>query len=100
MVYGVDDALQEVESMDEDEAGEITIAPDDLHKENVSGGDAYTIAVPDRRADVIVLNERHDLLFVDYLRLCCRLGGFPGYDGVDRDVPAELDRLRAGLLEF
>jgi len=100
VVYGVDDALQEVESMDEDEAGEITIAPDDLHKENVSGGDPYTIAVPDRRADAIVLNERHDLLFVDYLRLCCRLGGFPGYDGVDRDVPAELDRLRAGLLEF
>jgi hypothetical protein len=47
-----------------------------------------------------VLNERHDLLFVDYLRLACRLGGFPGYEGVDRDLPAELVRLRADLLEF
>jgi hypothetical protein len=100
VVYGVDDALQEAESLDDDEGGEITIAPDDLHKENVSGGDPYTLAVPDGRADAIVLNERHGLPFVDYLRLCCRLGGFPGYDGVDRGVPEELDRLRAGLLEF
>ncbi len=100
VVYGVEDALQEAESMEDEQSGEITIAPDDLHKENVSGGDPYVIAVPDARADAIVLNERHDLLFVDYLRLACRLGGFPGYEGVDRDLPAELDRLRAGLLEF
>ena len=100
LVYGVSDALQEAESLDDEEREEITLAPDDLHKENVSGGDPYTIAVPDGRADAIVLNERHDLLFVDYLRLCCRLGGFPGYDGVDRDVPAEIDQLRAGLVEF
>ena len=100
VVYGVGDALQEAESMDDEEREEITIAPDDLHKENVSGGDAYAIAIPDARADAILLNERHDLLFVDYLRLCCNFGGFPGYDGVDRGLPAELDHLRAGLLEF
>jgi len=46
-----------------------------------------------------VLNERHDLLFVDYLRLCFRFGGFPGYEG-QTDVPPEIDRLRDGLLEF
>ena len=100
VVYGVEDAVQEAESMEDEESREITIAPDDLHKEDMSGGDPYVIAVPDARADAIVLNERHDLLFVDYLRLACRLGGFPGYEGVDRDLPAELDRLRAGLLEF
>ena len=100
VVYGVDDALQEAESGDDDESGEITIAPDDLHKENVSGGERYAIAVPDGRADAIVLNERHQLYFVEYLRLCCRLGGFGGYEGVDRDVPKELDQLRDGLLEF
>jgi hypothetical protein len=100
VVYGVGDALQEAESMDDEEREQITIAPDDLHKENVSGGDAYAIAVPDGRADAIVLNERHQLYFVEYLRLCCRLGGFGGYEGVDRDVPKELDQLRDGLLEF
>jgi hypothetical protein len=46
-----------------------------------------------------VLNERHDL-DVDYLRPCCRCGGFPRYDGIDRDRPAQLDQLSAGLLEF
>jgi hypothetical protein len=100
LVYGVDDALQEAESMDDDEREEITIAPDDLHKDNVSGGDAYAIGIPDPRADGLVLNERHDLLFVDYLRLCFRFGGFPGYEGVDRAVPAEIDQLRAGVVEF
>ncbi len=100
VVYGVDDALAEAESMDDEEREEVTIAPDDLHKENVSGGDPYAIAVPCTSADGIVLNERHDLLFMDYLRLSCRNGGFPGYHGVDRGLPAELDQLRTGLLEF
>ncbi len=100
VVYGVQDALEEADSMDDDEREGVTIAPDDLHKENVSGGDAYTIALPDGRADGMVLNERHNLRFVDYLRLCCHFGGFPGYEGVDRGVPAELDQLRAGLVEF
>jgi hypothetical protein len=78
----------------------VPLAPDDLHKENISCGDPYVIAIPDGRADALVLNERHHLLFVDYLRLCCRLGGFSGYDGVDRGVPAELEQLRAELVEF
>jgi hypothetical protein len=73
VVFGVEEALAEAESNDDDERDVVTIAPDDLHKENVSGGDPYAIAVPEGRADAIVLNERHDLLFVDYLRLCCRL---------------------------
>ncbi len=100
VVYGVEDALAECESMDDDERSAVTIAPDDLHKENVSGGDPYTMAVPDPQADGKLLDERHDLLFVDYLRLCFRYGGFPGYEGIDRGVPVELDQLRAGLVEF
>jgi len=55
--------------------------------------------VPDPAADARVLNERHHLLFVDYLRLCFRFGGFPGYEG-QITVPAEIDRLRSGLREF
>jgi len=100
VVFGVEDALAESESMDDEERGAITIAPDDLHKANTSGGDPYTVAVPDQRADGVLLDERHHLLFVDYLRLCFRYGGFPGYEGIDRGVPQELDQLRSGLLEF
>jgi len=77
----------------------LMIAPDDLHKADTSGGDPYEIAIPDPRADGIVLNERHELLFVDYLRLCFRFGGFPGYEG-RVVVPPEIETLSRGLREF
>jgi uncharacterized protein DUF6745 len=96
VVIGIDEALS---SVDDEEEGGLILAPDDLHKSNVSGGDPYEIGVPDPAADARVLNERHDLLFVDYLRLCFSFGGFPGYDG-QTDVPPEIELLRSGLLEF
>ena len=98
VVYAFDEGLAEFD--DEDEApSAITIAPDDLHKANVSGGDSYAVAVPDPRADGELLNERHSLFFVDYLRLCFRFGGFPGYEG-KTDLPTELATLSAGLISF
>jgi hypothetical protein len=97
VVASVAELESEAESWDEDDV--VILAPDDLHKANTSGGDPYAIAVPDENADAVLLNERHDLHFVDYLRLCFRFGGFPGYEGQD-EVPAEIDTLRAGLLEF
>jgi hypothetical protein len=57
------------------------------------------MAIPDLRADGELLNERHQLFFVDYLRLCFRFGGFPGYDGAAK-VPAEIATLSAGLIEL
>ena len=78
----------------------IDIAPDDLHKANTSGGDPYQIAVPDLSADGRLLGERHDLFFVKYLRLVFRLGGFPGYDGIDIALPAGLAKLSEGLVAF
>jgi uncharacterized protein DUF6745 len=97
VVASVAELESEVGSWDDDDL--LMLAPDDLHKANTSGGDPYAIGVPDENADAVLLHERHHLLFVDYLRLCFRLGGFPGYEGVD-DVPAEIETLRAGLLEF
>ena len=87
------------DELDEDDCGFISIAPDDLHKADTSGGDPYEIAVPDLRADGELLNERHGLLFVDYLRLCFRFGGFPGVDDADAR-PAAIDRLTANLVPF
>jgi hypothetical protein len=107
VVFPLDDALEERELRMQDEEGDreddqvvITIAPDDLHKADTSGGEPYEIAVPDPRADGELLNERHRLFFVDYLRLCFRFGGFPGYEGIDRGVPAEIEILRKDLLAF
>jgi len=51
-------------------------------------------------ADGKLLNERHELYFVDYLRLVFRYGGFPGYEGVVSPLPPEIDLLGQGLLEF
>jgi hypothetical protein len=101
LVYGVEDALANAESEDDDdEQSRVVIAPDDLHKADTSGGDPYEIMVPEPRADGELLNERHHLLFVDYLRLAFRFGGFPGYEGIDTGVPAEIETLRTGLLDF
>ena len=89
------------ESRDEiAEEGLIAIAPDHYHKANISGGAPYEIALPDPRADAELLNEPHNLFFVDYLRLVFRHGGFPGYAGMDRDVPEEIAILSEGLERF
>jgi hypothetical protein len=76
------------------------IAPDDLQKSNTSGGEPYGIAIPDSCADAELLNERHDLYFVAYLRLVFRWGGFPGYEGVDVGAPSEIAMLRDALVPF
>jgi uncharacterized protein DUF6745 len=100
VIVGIEDAISAIEDDDEGESeSALMLAPDDLHKSNVSGGAPYEIGVPDPAADARVLNERHDLLFVDYLRLCFRFGGFPGYEG-QTDAPSEIDLLRNGLIEF
>ena len=57
----------------------VGLAPDDLHKDNVSGGDQYGLQLPDPSADFIFMVERHNLLFVPYLRFpILRWGRFPG----------------------
>jgi hypothetical protein len=96
VVSGLDDLLAQTGDEQDDV---LVLAPDDLHKAGTSGGDPYSMAVPEPAADGLLLNERHELALVDYLRLCCRFGGFPGYEGQD-DAPAEIEQLRSGLLEF
>jgi hypothetical protein len=100
VVYGLDEGIVEYDEEGEEERpAAVIIAPDDLHKANVSGGDPYLMTIPDLRADGELVNERHGLFFVDYLRLCFEFGGFPGYEGKDV-VPAQLQSLKAGLLTF
>jgi hypothetical protein len=83
------------------EGGLVLIAPDALHKADVGGGEPYGVAVPDFRADAKVLNEPRNLLFVDYLRLCFRWGGFPGWESDTDHAPRELEVWRgpSGVLE-
>ena len=76
------------------------LAPDDLHKDNVSGGDPYGVHLPNPSADFTFFYERHGLLFVPYLRFAILdWGGFPGLDG--RAIRFEpLADLVAGLEPF
>lgn len=56
---------------------EVELAPDRLHKANISGGPPYAIRMLDA-PDAVLENEEHGLPFVAYLRMCLRYGGFPG----------------------
>jgi hypothetical protein len=97
-IYGAPDVLEALEG--EEDPNEILLAPDDLHKANVSGGDSYAIGMPAPFADGRVQHARFDLSFVEYLRMAFRNGGFPGYEDIDRGVPPELTILASDLLAF
>jgi hypothetical protein len=74
------------------------IAPDDLHKANVSGGDPYTITIPNACADAEFEYEWHHTTFVNYLRKAFEWGGFPGWQR-DKKPPREaIAKLTEGLL--
>ncbi len=94
VVYPPEGCVSELDEMDiiQETYGffEASLAPDDLTKDNVSGGSPYGLRLPDPSADFILNFERHNLLFVPYLRLAIlRYGGFPGLEGRQ----AELDVL-------
>ena len=78
-VSELDDMDEMINSMGHFEA---SLAPDDLHKDNVSGGSPYAVELPNPAADFVLANESHAMLFVPYLRMAIlRYGGFPGLEG-------------------
>jgi hypothetical protein len=58
---------------------EVPIAPDYLHKANVSGGMPYGLTVPNPAADGLLLWEPHQTTFVNYVRIAFATGGMPGW---------------------
>lgn len=101
VIYAPEAAVSELDSMDDmlDSMGhfEGTLAPDELHKDNISGGEPYAVQLPDPGADFLFRNEKHNLHFVPYLRFAIlRYGGFPGLEGGEAEfqhLPALLDGL-------
>lgn len=55
----------------------LPVAPDRLHKANISGGAPYGFRVPDGCAEGVFVAEVA-MPFVDYLNAVFRCGGFPG----------------------
>jgi hypothetical protein len=95
--------LYEVEEYEEETEGARLFAglsPDDLHKDNVSGGGPYGLYLPNLSVDFKFKFERHNMFFVQYLRLAIlRWGGFPGLEvrGVEFEL---LDNLIDGMEPF
>jgi hypothetical protein len=63
----------------------IDLAPDWLHKANVSGGGPYAVEIPNSGVDGLLLAEPHLTTFVNYLRIAFAWSGFPGWERGLRD---------------
>lgn len=76
----------------------VPVAPDALHKEDVSGGMWYNVNVPALADDPPLNDEPHHTTLVGYLELAVQWGGFPGLsDGPGTWPIAELVRgIRGG----
>jgi len=100
VVYGAKDAIGWLDECDPDDDMTIAIAPDALHKSNISGGDPYMIAVPAAVADAPLEEEPHNVTFVEYLRIAIGWGGFPGWEEAEAILPEALAGLRRDLIPF
>jgi hypothetical protein len=76
----------------------VPIAPDYLHKYNISGGMWYHIVLPNRAIDGPLRAEHHRTTLVDYLRIALQRGGFPGLYGTHTHSDDWLTYLTDGLL--
>lgn len=102
-LYSVKDWHEEwhgvpLEERPADEPCQAWIAPDEYHKEDISGGPPYSIALPNAAADARVEFEWHNLDFVPYLREAFSCGGFPGLTRVPGGLPAVARDLSRDLL--
>jgi hypothetical protein len=89
--------FDEWDDEDDLELDELSLAPDADHKANQSGGDPYTMKVPNAAADGMFL-DGNNLHFVEYLRVVFRYGGFPGFANAKQRPSKELTFLAEGLL--
>jgi hypothetical protein len=74
------------------------LSQDDEGKAGLHECEYYTVRIPNSGADAMLLGERHNTTFVNYLRHAFRWGGFPGWDQYDNPPQTELAILTDGLL--
>jgi hypothetical protein len=78
----------------------LDLAADDLHKDNVSGGQAYAIQITNQPSiDSNFMNEPNATNFINYLRICFAYCGFPGIARPDtgNDYKAFFDKVKPQL---
>jgi hypothetical protein len=79
----------------EDDDLQLMLAPDALHKADISG-DAYYLSLPDRGAD-FVFDDGKGATFVNYLRRAFAWGGFPGWEEAHNPPRELIAQLSEGL---
>jgi hypothetical protein len=81
---------------------QLHLAPNYLHKANISGGPAYCFSIPNGEVVAVLEHEAHALPFVEYLRRCFRWAGFPRLGGVELSAEGRrtLEQLSRGLEPF
>lgn len=98
VVYPPEAVLVDLEAWQDHDASEDfegSLAPDILHKDNISGGEPYSVQLPDSSADFLLRYEQHELYFVPYLRVAIlQWGGFPGLDQNRQPFPFLANLLR------
>jgi hypothetical protein len=95
----VDEAPDDGDAEDEKPPYSLCIAPDALHKANVSGGDGPHIAFGDASMDAPMSGDDWDgVPFVSYLRIAFAWGGFPGLRDEANPPRDLLAQLCEGLL--
>ncbi|WP_445722533.1 hypothetical protein [Flavobacterium sp.] len=78
----------------------LDLSADDLHKDNVSGGQPYAMEITrEPSVDSRFMNEPNETTFINYLRICFENCGFPGITRSDikNDYQAFFDKVKPQL---
>jgi hypothetical protein len=86
------------EEMDEYPEAFLELSADYLHKDNVSGGPAYSMALTSKpRIDSNLLNETHNTSFINYLRICFENCGFSRMTETTGNYQSFFDKVKPQL---
>jgi hypothetical protein len=93
------------EDESEDEVPLLELAPDSLHKSNISGGGALAIRLPNAAIDAPLISDDQwtGVYLIPYLRRCFAYGGFPALHDNPKEHEAAretLAMLTADFLDF
>jgi hypothetical protein len=81
----------------------LDLSADDLHKDNISGGQAYAIQIKKEPCiDSDFINEPNNTKFINYLRICFQHCGFPGMSISDsnNDYKVFFEKVRPQLKQI
>jgi hypothetical protein len=79
---------------------ELELAPDHYFKQGFSGGPFSFMELQNPNMDALCADDSHQEHFVQYLRICMRWGGFPGFATFGSYPEQDIAYLANDLREF